>query len=220
MSQTTSMGKCLLCKGSFNRAAMTRHLKTCGLPSPKAEKQTLNQSLHLFVEARYSTAYWMHLAVPGAAQLSTVDNFLRRIWLECCGHLSAFTIQGTRYSSSPMSDDDELGMGKRLGVVLEPGMSCFYEYDYGSTTELKLKVVGLREQATKKSGVQLLARNDAPIVACDQCGNHPAIQICTECAWEDKGWLCEACAADHECGEDMFMPVVNSPRVGVCGYTG
>jgi hypothetical protein len=32
--------------------------------------------------------------------------------------------------------------------------------------------------------------------------------------------LCQACAEDHECGEDMQLPVVNSPRVGVCGYAG
>lgn len=24
----------------------------------------------------------------------------------------------------------------------------------------------------------------------------------------------------HECGEDMLLPVVNSPRVGMCDYTG
>jgi len=25
---------------------------------------------------------------------------------------------------------------------------------------------------------------------------------------------------DHERGEKMLLPVVNSPRVGMCGYTG
>jgi hypothetical protein len=28
------------------------------------------------------------------------------------------------------------------------------------------------------------------------------------------------CAAKHECGEEMLLPVLNSPRAGVCGYCG
>jgi len=99
-------------------------------------------------------------------------------------------------------------------------MKFLYEYDYGSTTALVLKVVALREQGLPKGAVQLLARNEAPRVNCRRCGIQPATQICTECAWNGEGWLCEACAVAHECGDEMCLPVVNSPRVGVCGYTG
>jgi hypothetical protein len=38
--------------------------------------------------------------------------------------------------------------------------------------------------------------------------------------YPDEGWLCDECAVGHECGEEMLLPVVNSPRVGVCGYVG
>ncbi len=42
-----------------------------------------------------------------------------------------------------------------------------------------------------------------------------------ECLYDGRrGYLCEACLADHECDEEMFMPLVNSPRTGVCGYVG
>lgn len=36
------------------------------------------------------------------------------------------------------------------------------------------------------------------------------------------GRLCADCADDHgeECDRPAFLPVVNSPRSGVCGYTG
>ena len=37
---------------------------------------------------------------------------------------------------------------------------------------------------------------------------------------EGEGWVCDECAPKHKCGEDMLLPVVNSPRVGMCGYTG
>jgi len=199
---------------------MTRHLGACCRPEasgqlPASEKRPPAPSFHLAIEGRDAKAYWMHVAVPVTAPLSKLDDFLRHTWLECCGHLSAFEIGSMRYAS-----DDEMTMRARLSQVLEVGMKFLYEYDYGSTTALVLKVVALREQSLPKGAVQLLARNEAPQVSCQRCSIHPATQICTECASNGEGWLCEACAVAHECGDEMCLPVVNSPRVGVCGYTG
>jgi hypothetical protein len=204
---------------------MTRHLKTCTPHDPNASGEARSrkvpiQSFHVFVEGRYDKAYWMHLAVPAEYTLRNLDTFLRRIWLECCGHLSAFTIHGTRYASNAMRDLQESGMGIRLSRVVQPGTPFRYEYDYGSTTELNLKVVALRDMGNDEADIELLARNDAPQISCDRCGQLQATQICTECAWKNKGWLCESCAEDHECGSEMCLPVVNSPRAGVCGYAG
>jgi hypothetical protein len=172
----------------------------------------------LVVEGRDAKAYWMHLAVPVTAPLSKLDSFLRDIWLECCGHMSGFEINGSRYASARM--EGEMSTRAPLRQVLEVGTKFIYEYDYGSTTELALKVVALRDQGTPKNAVQLLARNEAPQILCDECGAEPATQICTECAWNGEGCLCETCTAAHECGDEMRLPVVNSPRVGVCAYTG
>jgi Plasmid pRiA4b ORF-3-like protein len=226
MSKQTSMGTCHLCGQRFSRLTMTRHLKTCGLPAAQppaasgSARQRPGQSFHLFVEGRYAKMYWMHLAVPAQIPLGDLDAFLRQIWLECCGHLSAFNIAGERYSGGPMYELEEPGMGARLSRLLEPGLAFTYEYDFGTTTELNLKVLGLRDQSKRRSEIELLARNDDPQFPCNRCGNQPATQICMECVYQGKGWLCDTCAASHKCGEDMFLPVVNSPRTGVCGYTG
>ncbi len=225
MSKQPSMGKCHLCGGTFNRVSMTRHLRGCSgleLPTPAASvgKQERGHSFHLVVEGRDAKAYWMHVAIPVQAPLSRLDGFLRQIWLECCGHLSAFTIAGKRYASEPMGDFPESGMGIRIDRALEVGLKFSYEYDYGSTTELNLKVVAMRQQSTPRGAVELLARNEAPQVTCDGCHTQLATHVCTECAWAGNGWLCEACANAHKCGTEMCLPVVNSPRVGVCGYTG
>lgn len=230
MSRLQSMGKCYLCGEIVGKASMTRHLLACCPPDvsqPLASgKQPTGQSFHLLVEGRQAKAYWMHVAAPMTAPLNKLDQFLRHTWLECCGHLSAFEIGGNRYASNPMDEDElmdkELDMRARLNQVLEVGMRFFYEYDCGSTTALALKVVALREpgSAKVKGGVQLLARNEAPRISCQRCGNKPATQVWTECAWNGEGWLCDACAVAHECGDEMCLPVVNSPRVGVCGYTG
>jgi hypothetical protein len=202
---------------------MTRHLGAYCAPQasgllPRFEKRSPVPSFHLAIEGRDAKAYWMHVAVALTAPLSNLDDFLRHTWLECCGHLSAFEISGKRYASEPVNE--EMSMRARLREVLEVGMKFFYVYDYGSTTALVLKVVALREQGLPSGAVQLLARNEAPQGSCQRCRNRTATQICTECAWNGEGWLCEACAVAHECGDEMCMPVVNSPRVGVCGYTG
>jgi hypothetical protein len=166
--------------------------------------------------------YWMHLEVAAGTTLATLDRFLRDTWLECCGHLSAFEIGGVRYSvDAGMYEWDTGGksMQVHLEQVLTPGQTCSYEYDFGSTTELLVKVISEDEVDMKGRALQILARNTLPIVACDECGK-PATTTCTQCLYEDQGYLCDPCAKDHECGEEMLVPRVNSPRAGVCGYTG
>lgn len=200
---------------------MTRHLKACKQKKDISEKSSARtqtaKSFHLVVEGRDLPYYWMHLEVPANATLKVLDGFLREIWLECCGHMSAFTIGSKRYSVAPMGELDEASMKFKLEKVLQPGMQFYHEYDFGTTTDLMLKVVS--EGEGKSKSIRILARNEPPEITCVSCGKM-ATQVCTECAWEDKGWLCDQCAAKHECDEDMFLPVVNSPRVGMCGYTG
>jgi hypothetical protein len=207
MNNTRSIGKCYLCGESVSRASMTRHLNAC-IPLGISQKQSPGPSFQLFVEGRYAKAYWMHVAVTIDTPLSKLDRFLRKTWLECCGHLSGFSIQGERMS-----------MSAPLGRLVDVGMKFSYEYDYGSTTELVLKVVAIREQGTPKGAVHLLARNEPPAIMCSDC-EQPAEQICPQCACDDCGWLCQGCADTHPCGDEMLLPVTNSPRVGVCAYTG
>ena len=111
-------------------------------------------------------------------------------------------------------------MDVELGQVLQPGLKYTYEYDFGSTTELALKVVAEREGKLqgRKNAIQIMARNELPAVSCDACGEKPAILIYQ--GWDDpESWLCKDCAKARN-NQDMMLPIANSPRVGVCGYTG
>jgi hypothetical protein len=111
-------------------------------------------------------------------------------------------------------------MRVQVGSLLSPGVQFSHEYDFGTTTELRLKVVSEREGEVKgKSSIQVLARNEPPTIPCNVCGK-PATHVCSQCIYEGTGWLCETCSEEHECGEEMLLPVVNSPRVGMCAYTG
>jgi hypothetical protein len=49
---------------------------------------------------------------------------------------------------------------------------------------------------------------------------HPALSNLVAQAFQARALLCDDCAADHEHDEEMFLPVVNSPRIGMCGYSG
>jgi hypothetical protein len=151
----------------------------------------------------------------GARRRDTEDAFLRDIWLECCGHLSQFTVGMRRFVSHP-TDDEE--MSTKIGAVLTPDTKALHEYDFGTTTELAIRVVGAREAPVEES-VRLLARNMLPDCRCHVC-QQEATQVCTECMRDADPLLCENCAANHEHDEEMFLPVVNSPRIGMCGYTG
>jgi hypothetical protein len=135
--------------------------------------------------------YWMHLEVAAETTLTVLDRFLRDTWLECCGHLSVFRIGGFNYYVDADTDagwDWDLrrkNMQAKLEEVLSPGQTCSYEYDFGSTTELLVKVVEEREAFMKGKAIQVLARNIPPFVPCDICGK-PAAQICTQLSMKTK----------------------------------
>jgi len=141
-----------------------------------------------------------------------VDDFMRSIWLECCGHMSAFRM-GPRE------------MHMRTGLSrLKEGDKLLHEYDFGSTTECLVTVMGFSRRKPQDEPVRLLARNEPPQHECSQCGA-PAKYICTSCMWgSESPFYCEACARKHEANEEdhegMLLPVTNSPRMGVCGYCG
>ncbi len=208
-------GTCAICRTTIIKKKAKKHLEAClkesrknlevsGKPKPPAKL------FHLQVEGYGLSGdlYWMHLKALASASFRDLDRFLRDIWLECCGHMSAFS-----------ADGDDLDMSQKLKDVMRPGLKLPYEYDFGSTTELLLTVISEFDGSMKKGEVEILARNDPPQIICNQC-EKPATTICTECLYENNGWLCDACAKKHDCDSEIFLPLVNSPRTGVCGYEG
>lgn len=117
---------------------------------------------------------------------------------------------------------EDRSMGVSLENVLKVGQKFRYEYDFGSTTELSLRVVGERESVLtddEDDEVHILARNIAPEFRCVSC-DKPATKVAA--GYDYWGVVehtyCDACAKKAK--EDGWLPIVNSPRVGVCAYTG
>jgi len=204
---------------------MSRHLDTCKqrpADSPPARQGTRrsDRRFHLLVGTPRGSTYWLHLEASSRATVEDLDALLRDTWLECCGHLSELRLGERRFidTRGGYIDYGDEPMTIALGRLLSPGQTLQYQYDFGSTTELAIKVVSERPGVGSEP-IEILARNDPPDFKCVTC-EKPATMLCSQCWWSDDAWFCDDCAAKHACGEEMLLPIVNSPRVGVCGYTG
>jgi hypothetical protein len=352
-TKVISKGICNFCKSEFDKAKMSQHLKYCkqrasviaaeGAKAAKSKNALQTKLLHIVVEGRYNPQYWMHLEMPAIDTFEDLDQFLRDIWLECCGHLSEFRVGNKSYSSQPEElmwdipgedegeeddeeeDDEDLydleldeeledmspseaagklvevlaqefhvnpldlpaeefdaklkellvkrmqqetgaplsseqqaqidsivpvirsglqltrnplfasmlegmeqesDMDVQLGKGLKVGQKFTYEYDFGSTTDLALRVVSERDgfiEDEDNDNIEILARNNEPEMPCVVCGK-PAKRVAPGYYFgiEEHAYCSAKCAKknNEEFSFSEMLPVVNSPRVGVCAYTG
>ena len=211
-----SEGNCNFCKDTFSNISIGRHLQSCE-KRIKAHNSEKKSGKRYLLKAG-AGPFWVYFEVDTQNTLEKVDDFLRNLWLDCCGHLSAFKIDEQTYSYDQQEEFGDKSMRFPLHKVISPGQTFSHEYDFGTTTYLTLKCISEREGETKK--INILARNNLPHFPCHTCKKTPARDICSQCLWESKSMFCAHCAKKHKCDEEMFLPVVNSPRMGMCGYTG
>ena len=122
-------------------------------------------------------------------------------------------------------DDESSSSGKKgssskknsLKSVLSPGHTFEYIYDYGSTTELRLRVGDPIRIENTAEAVAVLGMNTPPTRTCSECGK-PAICHYTEN--DDDTVLCKECSEDPDLDECYLLPITNSPRTGICAYEG
>lgn len=199
---------------------MTRHLAICpqrqAVIDASAQRSGERASLyHLRVQDAWRGDFWLDLEMGGSATLAQLDQYLRAIWLECCGHLSRFAVGGW--------GAEEIAMKRRADQVFQAGGTVTHIYDFGTSSETLITVLGVRTgHPTTPRPIALMARNLPPDTPCIECGQ-PASVLCIECLQEEEreGTLCDQHAQTHphESYGDP-VPLVNSPRVGICGYEG
>jgi len=226
-------GTCHLCGKTHKSTAFTSHLHACIPKTLDLKPKEIDTGamagarktryMQLNVRTYGSRDYWLHLGVRTDATLGELDHFLRELWLECCGHMSAFSIQKTSYESSSWGFDGFLdesrSMDVAIGKVLPHKTRGDYTYDFGSSTELCIeskKLYSVPASRRDLDRIQVLARNIAPECVCDTCGKPASFLQWDEDMW-DQHHYCNSHQPDEE---DFVYPLVNSPRCGVCGYTG
>jgi hypothetical protein len=199
---------------------MIRHLRACperekAMRAADASRGRSEPLVHLRVQDRWTSEFWLDLEVRGSATLEHLDRYLRAIWLECCDHLSRFSLGAW--------SGDEISPTRRIDRVFREGVEVTHIYDFGTSSETLIRCVDLRRGVpTTRHPIVLLARNLPPDDRCMECGQ-PASWLCMECVYEENTWgvLCDRHAESHpHDGYGAPVPLVNSPRLGMCGYTG
>ena len=200
-----STGNCYICGATLGKTAVKNHL----LKHYEADEDGKACSL-LKIEGTDDKQYWLYIDVPTDRTLKYVDEFLRKIWLECCEHMSEFI----------RSNHDELGMNQKIGSF-PAGDTFSHHYDFGSTTETTITVIGSVMRKPQRGIVRLLARNTPPVFQCRDCGE-PADFIYAEPDDDNQfPFYCTECSEKiDEDSNYLLYPVTNSPRMGVCGYEG
>lgn len=167
--------------GSSQRTGIAKHLQTCKKRVDLYEKaEKTEKYFELLLYGAYNKDYWLIIQIKENATLDDLDRFIRDIWVECCGHLSVFEIDGVSYEREP---DDDFGWGEpakstnhTLKQVLTTGMIFNYEYDFGSTTEIMVKVLDHYSAQKQNEKVVILSRNNPPEFACSICGNSRSLK--------------------------------------------
>jgi hypothetical protein len=208
LNDVTSHGICMFCQEKHEMKDMPKHL---GLHLKTMEKQNVQNITTPFYHIRVeSEVYFLDLLVRGTLPMKKIDHYLKRIWLDCCGHMSAFGHKNYRVLMKHLVED-----------VFEPRVKIYHDYDFGTTTRVFLR--GIKKyDLLEKQDIILMSRNEPLGLKCDVCKRKIATQVCTVCDFE---LFCENCSEKHSetCSDFVdyaAMPVVNSPRMGECGYEG
>ena len=217
-----SEGKCIYCNQMVAKAAITKHLAK-HLQDLEKEHKTTETAFHVKIQVQ---EMFLNLLVSSDAQLVDLDDFLRAIWLECCGHMSSFRQKGKEYDINWDDEDGDIGepMGELIANIFKEDMVLNYEYDFGSTTSFDVKVLKAYHVSVKEP-VTLLSRNEPLAIMCGLCKTQPAVKMCGVHMYEEYAFYCKDCQKKHakvcpDFKDYAAMPVVNSPRMGVCAYDG
>ncbi|EPY2284232.1 IS1096 element passenger TnpR family protein [Clostridium sporogenes] len=223
-------GKCYFCNKEFSKSGILRHIKSCSamkeymgcnMKSSKIKKD----KFILNIASKYNPSiYWLYIAINKTATLKDLDKFLRDVWLECCGHLSSFEINNNTYESQIQDDifsffeRESKDMNVCLKDVVKLNDKINYEYDFGSTTYLTIKVEGELSSLKTEKEIEIMARNNEPEIKCCNCDNKVSYYD-----GEYDEFLCEECYNKSNREDSEMIEEIdywNSPRDGVCGYYG
>jgi hypothetical protein len=209
-----SIGECRFCDEKFSAKEIRRHLSKHLVVLEKKNTQKSKPFHHILIQGKYDKLMFLHILADSDAPIEAIDEFLREIWLECCGHMSGF-----------YNKREEVDIDTKIGTVFTVAKELIYDYDFGTTTSLTVKALKTYNLPFEEE-IVILSRNEALKIMCDGCNEKIATVMCQNC-YSENGLLafCKKCAKKHGKACEDFADyaecsIVNSPRCGQCGYDG
>lgn len=229
-----TQGRCQGCNALISKKAFIKHLETC--PIIQSYKNDQNLLFQIFDRYR-PDLYWMVVAAPPTLTLKELDSFLRSIWLGCCQHMSCFVLPSNEKEFYPYCFWNrsfterhryDLMNNYHLQDIFPKYSYLDYDFDFGNLSALQIEFLPNHDNTssfysnTLVNDFQLLILNHPPYYTCDKCCKLPLEVNCSVCMRS----FCLKCLQSrraHNC--DIFdtediLPIINSPRVGKCGYIG
>jgi len=186
------LGNCYRCNKKVDINDVPSHAQKCN------ELKDNECVIGVISEGVSGKLYWVGMICTTNTKLSHIETFLKDIWLYCCPHRSTFS-----YNKKATLMDVIKKTGKMERIM--------YEYDMGSTTSAVIQVLKHNEacvlNTAKKATITLVCQNRAPLMKCVDC-KKKAVSV------GENGGKCGVCADEED------LPLLNSPRTGVCGYDG
>lgn len=216
-------GKCKFCGVELTSQYMGRHLAACQNRKDRIAEESGGAPCGYYllrITGTEDRLYWLFLEVQAHETLDRLDQFLRDIWMECCGHTSQFIIGDKIYRREPTGHFTDME-SVRMDQLFRQSLTFRYIYDDGGdNTEVQLTVAAYREGHLAGEPVKLLARNNTPEILCEHCKAAPATAAVAKYLGFPEPFLCDACIKEQDINKYDLLPLCNSPRVGVCGYSG
>lgn len=156
-------GRCYYCNKELTERTIKRHMKNCLEMKKfieeemKVAKGVREQFIISIKDKDKPGVYCIYVSMDANLQLQHLDKFIRDIWVECCGHLSTFSIDKEMYHDN---SDGQYEMNFYLKDVLSVNTKFEYQYDFGSTTHLILEVVDIIKVPSEFSQIEVIARNN------------------------------------------------------------
>lgn len=161
---TSTKGTCAVCNSEVSKQGALKHLCKCTAGEISPGDNYTGNYFYIRVQGKDKN-YWLDICAGKGSTLSDLDKLLRKVWLDCCGHMSAFEINGKRYevdSDYPIWGMKTEKMNIELYKVFTGADNARYQYDFGSTTELSIHVLGSVHVDPAEGEVELLIRNVNP----------------------------------------------------------
>ncbi|MGM0379809.1 MAG: IS1096 element passenger TnpR family protein [Bacillota bacterium] len=170
--------KCNVCGKEYTNRGITRHLKSC----PEIHKNDSEGNYKYYtlkIKDVYKTNFFLFINVSSEITLGQLDQFLRDIWVECCDHLSSFHYNNQYYDINRFTGSFSINL--KLEKLLDKKNSILYEYDFGSTTKLKIELKEEFFDKKRDSLIEIYARNKMPKYLkenYDNPANSPRFGVC------------------------------------------